>query len=620
MARLINSIDLSKSTVTTGERRFAQRLESHLEKDYLCWYDVRIGQNSQFPDFIILHPSRGLLIIEEKGWRITTIRSIDPSRVELETDGAIRRDSNPFMKARQHTMQLVNQLKRDPELCHAHGAYEGQLSFPYGWGVALTNITRKQLNEAIPALDQEDILPPHRVICKDEMTESVDPLEFQERLWGMFEYSFGEPLSVPQIERVRWHIFPEVRIPPEAQTDLFENDFESAPDLVKVFDLQQEQLARNLGSGHRVIHGVAGSGKTMILGYRCLQLAESIQKPILVLCFNVSLASRLRQFATENGIANRVHIHHFHEWCGLQLKTYHVDLPKGEEEYWVRQAHGVISAVEKGFIPRAQYGAVLIDEGHDFEPEWLKLIVQMVDPATDSFLLLYDDAQSIYRKGSGLDFSLSSVGIKAAGRTTILRLNYRNTREILKLAYNFAREFIGPKASDEDHIPLIEPESTGLSGAIPSFRSCKNFAEEVDHAVQSIRAWLDDNIPAREIAVVCFRKYHGKALEYRLAQEGINHLWLGNKAQKKSYDPSKERITILSAQSSKGLEFHSALLFGIGHIKDDPDQVESQTRILYVAMTRAKQRLALSTSASNSFSEKIEMLVKNATTRERSAA
>ena len=41
----------------------------------------------------------------------------------------------------------------------------------------------------------------------------------------------------------------------------------------RVMDLQQEQLARSMGEGHRVIHGVAGSGKTMILGYRAQYLA-----------------------------------------------------------------------------------------------------------------------------------------------------------------------------------------------------------------------------------------------------------------------------------------------------------------------------------------------------------
>ena len=61
----------------------------------------------------------------------------------------------------------------------------------------------------------------------------------------------------------------------------------------------------------------------------------------------------------------------------------------------------------------------------------MKLVVQMVAPKTNSLLLLYDDAQSICRKRHGLGFSLASVGVQAQGRTTILRLNYRNTREIL---------------------------------------------------------------------------------------------------------------------------------------------------------------------------------------------
>ncbi len=30
-----------------------------------------------------------------------------------------------------------------------------------------------------------------------------------------------------------------------------------------------------MGEGHRVIHGVAGSGKTMILGYRAQVLAQA---------------------------------------------------------------------------------------------------------------------------------------------------------------------------------------------------------------------------------------------------------------------------------------------------------------------------------------------------------
>jgi superfamily I DNA and RNA helicase len=43
----------------------------------------------------------------------------------------------------------------------------------------------------------------------------------------------------------------------------------------------------------------------------------------------------------------------------------------------------VIHGVDRKHIPSGQYQAVLIDEGHDFQPEWLRLVTQMMDPATN---------------------------------------------------------------------------------------------------------------------------------------------------------------------------------------------------------------------------------------------
>jgi hypothetical protein len=101
--------------------------------------------------------------------------------------------------------------------------------------------------------------------------------------------------------------------------------------------------------------------------------------------FHISLAAKLRSFISSKGIDGQVQVYHFHDWCGEQLKTYHVDLVQSERQVWERQVDSVIDAVERGQIPRAQYGALLIDEGHDFEPEWLKLVVQMVDPESTHY-------------------------------------------------------------------------------------------------------------------------------------------------------------------------------------------------------------------------------------------
>lgn len=325
------------SRMTTGEKRVARRLKELLEDDYLVWYDIPIGRKRRYPDFIILHPSRGLLFLEIKDWKPDTLKKISKSDVTLLTNSGMVTKPHPLEQARGYAYSVVDMLARDPHLRQTSEAYRGNLIMPWGWGVVFTNITRKQIQKAIPDDAREGLLPDHLMIYKDEITASTDAEQFQEQLWGMFNYQFGEKLSLPQIDRIRWHLFPEIRIEDGAVGDFFQEDEDAAsesertlPDIIKIMDIQQEQLARSLGEGHRVIHGVAGSGKTLILGYRCLYLAEAVSKPILVLCFNITLAARLRSFISSKGIGTKVQIYHFHDWCSQQLKTYHVELIDSE--------------------------------------------------------------------------------------------------------------------------------------------------------------------------------------------------------------------------------------------------------------------------------------------------
>src|SRR5262249_40429403 len=154
--------------------------------------------------------------------------------------------------------------------------------------------------------------------------------------------TFPCTLTLPQVDRVRWHLFPEIRVT-SGQSDFFpvvgnalEGNAPGLQDLIRVMDLQQEQLARSMGEGHRVVHGVAGSGKTMILGYRCSYLAQAMAKPILVLCFNVTLAAKLQHMAGERGLAHKVTVRNFHGWCSDQLRLYNVDKPAPGEGFFER--------------------------------------------------------------------------------------------------------------------------------------------------------------------------------------------------------------------------------------------------------------------------------------------
>jgi len=600
--------------MTAGEKRLARRLQDLLEDDYLVWYDIPVGKTRRYPDFIILHPSRGILLLEVKDWKTSTLKTLSKKNAQLFVDGNSVSVKNPIEQVRACAYEVVNKLSQDPKLQQTSEKFRGNLVMPYGYGVVFTNITRKQIESAISEESREELLPDHLMIYQDEMSEKTDAEVFQEQLWGMFTYDFGETLTLPQIDRVRWHLFPEVRIDDGGQINLFDGDTEeplekTLPDIVKIMDIQQEQLARSLGEGHRVIHGVAGSGKTLILGYRCLQLAQQLNKPILVLCFNITLAAKLRSFISSKGIGGQVQVYHFHDWCGQQLKAYHIDMIQSDKPVYERQVESVIQAVDRGDIPRAQYGALMIDEGHDFEAAWLKLVVQMVDPESNSLLMLYDDAQSIYRKGGQLDFTLSSVGIRAQGRTTILRLNYRNTREILSFAYDFARQYFDPKQADDDHIPLIQPEAAGMTGPEPVVREFEGIVEEIAYTARCLQSWHADGIPWSDMAVIYVHHWQGEKIIHELNHKNIPLSFLKSSDQKKSYDSMADKVSVLTIHSSKGLEFLRVIMFGVDELSDSSEKdILRSASLLYVGMTRAQECLLMSSSKQNKFTQELASL------------
>ncbi len=589
--------------MTPGERRFAQRLDEKLEEDYLCWYDVPVGPRQLHPDFIVLHPGRGLLIVEVKDWTIDTIHAADRTSFTIHTERGLKHLPSPLEQARQYAFAVKALLERDPALLVAEGPHQGKLVVPYGYGAALTRITRKQFDAARLG----EVLDPDRVICGDEMTENVDAAAFQERLWRMQSAPFTRLLTMPQIERIRWHLFPEIRIE-QSPLDLDEPGpaaTGSLPDLVRVMDLQQEQLARSLGEGHRVIHGVAGSGKTLILGYRCVRLAEMLAKPILVLCYNVTLASRLAHVIERKGLAEKVTVRHFHGWCHDQLRLYGVPKPEPGEGFFERLVEAVVHGVGRGQIPRAQYGAVLIDEGHDFRPEWLKLVVQMVDPETNSLLVLYDDAQSIYAQRARRKFSFKSVGIEAQGRTTILRLNYRNTAEILAVAHEFARDVLTPEAAEEDGVPLIEPSTAGRHGPTPELIQRPSLKAEADQIAEWLRARHAEGRAWNDMAVVYRSRFMGEEVVQALRRAGIPFQWLQETKAGRHYDPAHDSVKVLTMHSSKGLEFPVVAIPGIGFMPHEKEPPEDEARLLYVAMTRAMDHLLLTCHKDSAFAARL---------------
>ena len=219
--------------------------------------------------------------------------------------------------------------------------------------------------------------------------------------------------------------------------------------------------------------------------------------------------------------------------------------------------------------------------------------------------VVYDDAQSIYDAQKRRKFSFSSVGVQAQGRTTILRLNYRNTAEILNLAYEFAREFLVTEEAEEDGVPLVQPQSAGRHGPLPVVHQLPNLQAEAEFIAKEFAAINQAGWAWRDLAVVYRSRFIGQEIAKRLRLAGVPVEWMGED-DKKRYDPSADSVKIVTMHSSKGLEFPVVAIPGLGYMPGDRFQAEDEGRLLYVAMTRAMEVLLMTSHKKTDFTERLE--------------
>lgn len=596
--------NIDRRCANVGERSVLHQLKRCLSDDYMVWHNVPLGPKARQPDFVVLSPCQGILILEVKHWKRSTLASANRDSVELNTERGRVTEANPLRQARDYTMELADLMARDPVLVHGDGPFQGRLLFPYGWGAVFSGLAEKD----VAGSDFHRLFPEHQVLMRDDLEDAVDDATFQSRLWGMFTVSYPHTLSLPQRDRIRWHLFPEIRV--DQQTSLLE-DGEAAPalalpNLMQVMDLQQEQAARTLGEGHRVIHGAAGSGKTMILVFRAQQLAAAARadQPILVLCFNRALSQRIESQLRARGVDERVVVRTFHSWCQDMVRAYQLDVSRefSGDTYYEALTQAVSRAMDAGLVPGGQYTALLIDEAHDFEDAWLQMAAQLVTPVTNALLVLYDDAQSIYQK-KRRKFNFASVGIQAVGRTHILKLNYRNTAEVLALAMHCAQGLLADRAETDDVMQSVLPASAGRRGPVPVLLLARHAREEAELIAERVAAALAAGRAPDEVAVLFRTRERMAVCAAMLRRQGVAVQSLG---ESKSLDWRHASVKLLTLHSAKGLEFALVVLAGLDAMPRADETLDEALRLVYVGMTRATEELVLSAAGPSAMVQRVQ--------------
>jgi hypothetical protein len=408
--------------------------------------------------------------------------------VRVRNRGVEKYEGHPVRHARGYQNNLKDECRKSrearPLLLNASGPFEGKFFFPFFHFAVLSNISSDQL-KGHRLGDLTAVFPPSRVLPRDGLLlwEELSPEAIREKIKGFFDpYWDITRMTTRRVDILRGIIHTEIRI---------ESRFN--PEQLAILDMRQERQARGIGSGHRIVCGVAGSGKTVLLVSRAKMLSQQMPKAkILVLCFNVPLAAYLSGILASCG---NVTVYHFDGWAKANGVVRRSEPSREGCESNESLGARLRQHLQEGHSDSRRFDAVLVDEAQDFDRSWFECILEaMKDPNDGDLLIVGDRQQGIY---GAKTIVWSSVGIKAQGRTIHsafdLDKNYRNSREILELAAAFAQD--QEELTDDKFgiVPVDPANSLRATGVVPMVVQGNSRQHECQRALSIVAAVLQAN-------------------------------------------------------------------------------------------------------------------------------
>lgn len=492
-------------------------------------------------------------------------------------------------------------------------------------------------------------------------------------------------MSVEEVARLRAVLAPEVVIPASftvrkalarntgAQATLQMMDYDQERVLKTDLDLSAEGRAAARDFGLRLINGVAGSGKSLIVVYRAKLLRQMYpDKRILGLTHNRPLIRDLRaRYRALPPQTPAVEWKTFNQWCKslwpdkatwrdpvalssrerivMQLWQAHLgdtaisERMLLEEIDWIKdrlifsasdylraerigrgfalseaQRRKVYAAhrayqdelkarqrADWGDIPRMiwrwlqagrirmpQYDAILVDEAQFFAPIWLELIKRAVRPGTGHLFLVADPTQGFLRRRQ----SWVASGLEVRGKVHHLKKSYRSTREILDFATLLYRTRLG---ADEDE-EIVAPDLMDMPhGMVPMIIVLTSEQDEITRVANEVERLVGQGVPRRDILTI-HADWRGVD---RLIERLEKKLGQGAAVDPKKHDPS-DAVRVCTLNAATGLESPIVFLAGVRSLfeqeqsvrlseEERAELVRDNTRKLYMAITRAGQRLML---------------------------
>lgn len=670
-----------------GERVVFNTLKRNLPDDYFVWFEPTLfgEKKSARPDFVVLGADIGLVTVEVKDWSIRGIHSANRDTFEIFAGSHVVTRTNPEKHAEFQRLALMKEIEHyrdtDPDkyqlLLEKRGKHKGKLAVPISALVVFPNITRTAWQSS--ELQLYHMINEKSVLLRDDLGETLLARLRNAPL-------FPATLSQTHMDTLRWMLYPETRVP-YAPDNVFDHDQIGIARIDTFLPTQARKLSWKPQA--KLVRGVVGSGKTLILLFRAKFISE--QNPnwrVLVLTYNKSLRDYLRQgFRQIGGDPNRVEIVNFHKWChdllvpcGLFRNPQDEISQKGlignilreadvaefdpeflvDEFNWIKErlyykdwddylnpqkvkragrGRGlgrderqkrqviydlfchyqerleqnkmcdwadvpimVLRAMDEEVIERAQYHAVLIDEAQDFAPSWFRVAFAMVKPETNMIFIVGDGAQKIYRR----NFTWKELGLGITSQNSyVLRRSYRSTREIIDVALEVIRDsqtLIAELESAGDII--VEPEKEYVEfrhGPLPVLLSFESPEQEYAGVAGEVLSLLQQGYLPKDIVILQRHRDGGEKVTQELRKHGITCSII-----KGDLDVMAPVVKVCTFHSVKGLEFEIVFICGLEEFRMDKpvdaqdeefqELLNQERKLLYVGMTRARERLYITYS------------------------
>jgi hypothetical protein len=246
------------------------------------------------------------------------------------------------------------------------------------------------------------------------------------------------------------------------------------------------------------------------------------------------------------------------------------------------------------------YDAIVVDEAQDFGEQAFMLLRSLVKEGKNDLFIVGDAHQRIY----GHKVVLGRCGIKIVGRSRKLKLNYRTTDEIRKWA---VRIFEGKNVDDlDDGIDSQTDYKSLYHGPAPEVLRFENYDEELAAIIRRI----DELLKEDENATICLVA-RTRALRDRYVDD-LKELGVSVKVLERnsSDNPREKGVRVATMHRVKGLDFDHMIIASankgvipLEHAFQGSDDAEieeammKERALLYVAATRAKKTITVTTSA-----------------------